>query len=252
MSRIQTLPKHAVYEGNLVLVNARHPLHPGYHMSFAPVCGRSDMLLQRSAWVLLNALMDAIDGWGKIFPVSAWRSQQEQEAIWEHSIKDNGLDFTKRYVAQPGCSEHQTGLAIDLGLNSEHIDFIRPDFPDAGICAQFRKNAARYGFIERYPKGKETVTGIAHEPWHFRFVGTPHAQIMTQLELTLEEYIAFLHTYSPSHPYRLVFGTNNLTLFYLPAEEQADTPFPFGSRQCHTVSGDNCGGFIVTQWEISR
>ena len=76
------------------------------------------------------------------------------------------------------CSEHQTGLAIDLGLASEEIDVIRPNFPYSGVCAAFRKQAADYGFILRYPAGKEAVTGIAYEPWHFRYVGVPHARFM--------------------------------------------------------------------------
>lgn len=72
-----------------------------------------------------------------------------------------------------GCSEHETGLAIDLALAGEEPDFIRPPFPDRGICRRFRQRCADFGFVLRYPAGKETVTGIAHEPWHFRYVGVP-------------------------------------------------------------------------------
>ena len=61
--------------------------------------------------------------------------------------------------------------------------------PYEGICQRFRELAPLYGFIERYPANKEAVTGIAHEPWHFRYVGRPHAQRMTDLGLTLEEYL---------------------------------------------------------------
>ena len=81
-------------------------------------------------------------------------------------------------MALPGCSEHQTGLAIDLGKAAGYIDFIRPAFPYDGVCGRFRRLAARYGFIERYQRGKEEVTGISAEPWHFRYVGAPHAQLM--------------------------------------------------------------------------
>lgn len=107
-------------------------------------------------------------------------------------MAESGEAFTRQYVALPGCSEHQTGLAIDLGRASEHIDFIRPDFPTDGVCGAFRRLAARYGFIERYPRGREAVTGIAHEPWHFRYVGAPHALLLTENGLCLEEYPDFL------------------------------------------------------------
>lgn len=243
------LSKSAVYEGNLILVNPHHPLQLQPRAPLSPLCGQTDMLLQRTALVLLDALMDKIGGWGEIVPVSAWRSLREQEAIWEKSMTENGPDFTVQYVAKPGCSEHQTGLAIDLGLNCEHIDFIRPEFPYTGICGQFRRHAARYGFIERYPEGKEAITGIAHEPWHFRFVGMPHAQIMTELEMTLEEYVRFIRNYTPVHPYHHFTAGRDLELFYLPAQE--DMPLQIYNTLTYTISGDNCGGFIVTQWGAS-
>ena len=128
-------------------------------------------------------------GEGQIVPVSGWRSREEQQRIWDDTLAKEGEAFTRQYVACPGCSEHQTGLAIDLGLAAPHIDFIRPDFPDTGVCRAFREQAGKYGFILRYPAGKEHITGIAHEPWHFRYVGTPHSAIMTRLGLTLEEYL---------------------------------------------------------------
>ena len=77
---------------------------------------------------------------------------KEQQDIFKQSLKDNGRTFTQQFVALPGKSEHQTGLAIDLGLKKESIDFIRPDFPYIGICQQFREKSVPYGFIERYPR----------------------------------------------------------------------------------------------------
>ncbi len=112
--------------------------------------------------------------------------------IEDDTMRKEGARFTESYVAHPGCSEHQTGLAIDLGERREEIDFIRPDFPYTGICQTFRELAPQYGFVERYPKGKEGVTGIAWEPWHFRYVGCPHAQIMTKHGWVLEEYLDYL------------------------------------------------------------
>lgn len=79
-----------------------------------------------------------------------------------------------------------------MGLNKQDIDFIRPDFPYDGICGEFRKVAPNYGFIQRYTEDKEKITGISHEPWHFRYVGYPHSQIITERGLSLEEYIEFV------------------------------------------------------------
>lgn len=176
--------------GSLILVNSDNPLQAALpeHM-LAPIQSKhGSILMERRAGAFLNRLMAEIRGWGSIVPVSGWRSKQEQHEIWENSMKKHGEDFTRKYVALPDCSEHQTGLAIDLGLKSEAMDFIRPDFPYSGICQTFRSKAAQYGFIQRYPKGKEHITGIAHEPWHFRYVGVPHAAIICEKGITLEEY----------------------------------------------------------------
>lgn len=151
--------------------------------------------LKQCAAHSLNRLLRELGGWRQIVPVSGWRTMKEQQHIWADSIKENGRTFTETYVAVPGHSEHQTGLAIDLGRKQEEIDFIRPDFPYYGICQRLRDRAAEYGFIERYPKGKESITGIGHEPWHFRYVGVPHAAIMKENGWTLEEYILFLREY---------------------------------------------------------
>ncbi len=178
----------------LVLINrASAPVEhgEGERERLLPV-GGTDVFLERQAACALERLMERIDGWRAIVPVSGWRSGKEQKQIWEESLRENGMEFTRTYVALPGHSEHESGLAVDLGLKKDVIDFIRPDFPYDGICGVFRELAPDYGFIERYPRGKEAVTGIGHEPWHFRYIGTPHARILTESGLVLEEYAAQL------------------------------------------------------------
>ena len=167
------MPVQQAQCGRLVLVNDKHGLNgvSGRFLELEDI-GASpwgeSVLLESEAAAWLNKLMEAIDGWKYIVPVSGYRSQAQQQKIWDDSVVDSGLEFTEKYVAVPGHSEHQTGLAIDLGLRHDKVDFIRPDFPYSGICQTFRDMAADYGFIERYPEGSEAVTHIGHEPWHFR------------------------------------------------------------------------------------
>lgn len=182
----------------LTLVNAGHPLPPGRPLRLAPV-NRQDkgVLLEAQAARQLNRLLAQLSGspeagWRQICAVSGWRSLREQQSIWDGSLAENGREFTAKYVALPGCSEHQTGLAIDLGLRLPQIDFIRPEFPYDGLAGAFRRLAADFGFVERYPKGKEAICGIAHEPWHFRYVGPLHARQMQRLGMVLEEYLPWL------------------------------------------------------------
>lgn len=169
-----------LYRGDLILVNAAHACCPGEPIPLSPAREGSPVLLARRASTLLGALMAEIQGWEGIVPVSGWRSQNEQKRIYFDSLRENGEAFTRAFVALPGHSEHQTGLAIDLGRRQEDVDFLCPDFPCEGVCQRFLERAADYGFVLRYPAGKEAVTGIAHEPWHFRFVGAPHAGFLAR------------------------------------------------------------------------
>lgn len=170
--RTVSIPREQIFQGPLVLVNRAHPLHEKERSALTSVDPHHPgILLESRARQLLSACIQKAGGQREIVPVSGWRSQQEQQRIWDDSMAEHGETFTRQYVALPGCSEHQTGLAIDLGKAAGYIDFIRPAFPYDGVCGRFRRLAARYGFIERYQRGKEEVTGISAEPWHFRYVG---------------------------------------------------------------------------------
>ena len=245
-----TLKEDAIHSGNLILVNAHYPCRDNTaERTLLPVnTGTDKILLDSDAVKHLACLMDRINGWEQITTVSGWRSMQEQTDIYTDSLKDNGKTFTEKFVAHPGHSEHQTGLAIDLALKQEHIDFICPDFPYTGICQTFRHDAVSYGFIERYPANKESITGIAHEPWHFRYVGVPHAEIMVNNDFVLEEYISFLKKY-PRGKTHYFHKTENecITVSYLEANRTADTQFEIDDNNLYSVSGNNIDGFIITE-----
>ena len=239
-----TLCREDVRRGPLILVNQTHPLARSLRPTLAPAVERDDILLERSAAALLNACVRACGGEREIVPVSGWRSHEEQQRIWDDTMADKGEDFTRRFVALPGCSEHQTGLAIDLGRAARRIDFIRPNFPNHGVCGAFRRLAAGYGFIERYRRDKERLTGISAEPWHFRYVGAPHAQIMLENNLCLEEYAAFLR--DSGARVASVGDGRSARVFYVPCQgETTEIELPEGEAM---VSGDNDAGFIVTLW----
>lgn len=245
-----TLPTYKIHTGSLILVNPRYGFTDRETAKPVPVLEKfCSVRLQRRAVTLLSNLMEEIHGWQRIVPVSGWRSLREQQAIWDDTLKEKGIDFTQKYVAVPGHSEHQTGLAIDLGLKQDRIDFIRPEFPYEGICQTFREKAADYGFIERYPAGKEGITGIGHEPWHFRYVGIPHASVMKKHNLTLEEYILFLsHFPHGREPYLIRAGRQDVMVSYLKASAEGETVLEVSASSPYCISGNNVDGFIITEW----
>lgn len=249
MKKTISLERKNIYRGALILVNADHPLREVDERGLVSVDMRfPDILINRWAANVLQLILWKISAGSSIVPVSGYRSLEEQKTIYADSLRDNGEAFTQKYVALPDHSEHQTGLAIDLGLDKENIDFIRPYFPCEGICDDFRKAAPDYGFIQRYEKGKEKITGISYEPWHFRYVGYPHSKIMAENGFCLEEYIIFLKGCQENR--RLIWRQEDrieTEVFYVPAsEERMEIQLP---ENCvHQVSGNNEDGFIITAW----
>ena len=117
---------------------------------------------------------------------SGYRPYEYQEYILNYNLLKKGLSSYKT-IALPGHSEHQTGLALDFALiiNNMYVD----NFDDSFNEVQWiHKNAYKYGFILRYPKGKEDITGYKYEPWHLRYVGKKIAKEIYESDITLEEY----------------------------------------------------------------
>lgn len=117
---------------------------------------------------------------------SGYRSYNYQQVVLNALIKEKG-DEAYKLVALPGTSEHQTGLAVDFAYyeNGIYNDDVKEDDKEA---IWLKNNCWKYGFILRYPKGKEHITGYKFEPWHFRFVGPKLAKKIYEENITLEEY----------------------------------------------------------------
>lgn len=235
------LTRDLIHQGELVLINPDNLLVDIPKKSTLEPFSREykDILFSKKANQILKNILKDIKATDKIVPVSGFRTKEDQESIYYNSIAENGLEFTQKYVALPNASEHQTGLAIDLGEKKDDIDFIRPSFPRTGICEEFRQKAIQYGFIERYQKEKEIITHISAEEWHFRYVGHPHSKIMADKNLCLEEYIDYLR---------------NKDIIY---DEYEITYIPYSNKEIElelsdydTISGNNIDGFIVTRRKI--
>lgn len=239
------------YQGTLILVNKNYAIKAPEETTRLKTFGYTDEGVQALDYVGLSysLLINKLNAKDEIFCTSGYRSYTEQKNLFEESELENGIEYTQKYVALPGCSEHQTGLALDVALNRGEVDPICPDFPYEGKSNLFRKYAPLFGFIERYPKGKESITGIGHEPWHFRFVGTPHAQIITQNNFALEEYHQFLKQYRYGDNY-LVYKTPEgcARISYIEAGQSGNIQ-AIAENPGTQISGNNVDGFIITQWE---
>ena len=189
----------ALSDWPLTLVNASHPLPAGYQPPLADVPGSEKQLERHAAAALQQMFTDAKAAGVPLYLVSGYRSVAYQQGLFERKVngylaeglsRDEAERQAAAWVARPGTGEHSLGLAADIVSGDWYLshDDLTQDFEQTPQFAWLRENAARYGFILRYPAGKEDVTGVHYEPWHYRYVGeaAPH---IAAAGLTLEEYL---------------------------------------------------------------
>ena len=159
------------YINGILLVNKTHPLPPSY--------GGVDP----TAYAALEKLQRAANKAGHAMPIiSGYRSYQYQVGLYNSYVERDGQAAADRYSARPGTSEHQTGLAYDIGD-------INNNYGNTPGGKWLEKHCAEFGFIIRFPKGKEHITGYMYEPWHVRYVGKEHAKKIMAAGICLEEYL---------------------------------------------------------------
>lgn len=141
---------------------------------------------QKASRVALNAFISMYnaaskEGYGLIIN-SSYRSYEQQQELCDQYRQLYGDSYVEKYVALPGFSEHQTGLSFDIGSTNTNV------FANSKEYEWMQENAYKYGFIQRFPKGYEDVTGFRAEPWHYRYVGKKIAKYIYDEKITYEEY----------------------------------------------------------------
>lgn len=175
----ETLPQEPTVIKGILMASKQYPLPADY----AP--GESKDA--RAAFEEMAAAA-RVDGF-ELVAFSGYRSFERQQELYERYVKNDGQEAADRYSARPGHSEHQTGLAFDIGEKNFEEHYARESFGETEAGKWVASNAHKFGFIMRYPKGKEKITGYMYEPWHFRYLGKELAKELTESGLTVEEYI---------------------------------------------------------------
>lgn len=174
--------------GNLILVNKYHSLSrdfvPSDLQSISPY--GNVKLSMDAAEAFKQLASDAKDEGYTIVGISGYRSYQTQATLYQRYVNKDGRVLADSYSARAGHSEHQTGLAIDVASKDPNI----LTFEQSTAFAWMLEHAHAYGFILRYPKGKEQITGYKYEPWHYRFVGVDLALEIKKSGMTFDEYAA--------------------------------------------------------------
>lgn len=217
-----TADERVMLSNNLLLVNATHPLPEDYVPELIEYNGAKMHPLMRDPYISLRDDVQAKTG-VRIYVASDYRTAEEQAEIIASS--QDGI------AAALGCSEHEAGLALDVyAPYFGGVNFLR-----SSAGRMVNNVCGEYGYILRYPFGKEEITGISYEPWHLRYVGQPHARLMMESGLTMEEYLERL---TPNTWYQ----SGNYLIARLPAD---GLMLPADFAHCD-ISPDNTGYYVVT------
>lgn len=175
----QELPTEPKIIKGIVLANKQYPLPKDYAL------GESEEAREAFNELAAAALTAGIH----LQAFSTYRSYDYQVTLYNRYVNRDGVEAADRYSARPGYSEHQTGLAFDIGEVNHEKHWASSTFGSTEAAKWLRSHAHKYGFILRYPEGKEDITGYMHESWHYRYVGKQVAGEIFKKNITLEEYL---------------------------------------------------------------
>jgi D-alanyl-D-alanine carboxypeptidase len=202
---VSSAASSAVDNGLLILVNKDNPVPADYNPAFVSIPMKyfisdaktdQDHFVAAAAPYLEKMIDDAASDGVSLDIVSGYRSKTYQQGLFQSDVssylklgysESKAESATAQKVAVPGYSEHQTGLACDLGYNGKSN--LTSSYDKTPAFAWLMSHCADYGFILRYPEDKVAITGYEYEPWHYRFVGVDDAKKIMQSGLCLEEYL---------------------------------------------------------------
>lgn len=186
----------ATAKGLLILINKENPVSRDYKPDdlvpvkyFAPNRSEAGRYMREEAAEQFHKLVEAAAAEGhEIVMTTAYRSYGFQQILWDNYVANEGEAAASRFSARPGQSEHQSGLAVDVSSPSVEYD-LTDRFGEIEEGMWLAKHAHSYGFIIRFPKDREDITGYMYEPWHIRYVGEIIASEIYEKDITLEEFL---------------------------------------------------------------
>ncbi len=183
-------------KGMLLLVNKNNPLPKDYRppdmrtprVAFASNDNFEKTLMRKEASYAMEDLFNAAKKDNiELYGISFFRPYFRQYSIYRGVVDAKGEEYANTHIAKPGFSEHQSGLSADLSSKSANLE-LTDSFGQFKEGQWLENNAHKYGFILRYPLGKESITGYSYEPWHIRYVGKCVSSNIFHNKLTLEEW----------------------------------------------------------------
>ena len=236
-----------IYEGMLAMVNSEHEYKfTEDEDNFVKVMEKgnefynvseNDLSLESETVEYLNRMMKDFAEDTGMEDTNIWVVEGRRDYDTQNDIYNSGSS-----VFKAGYSEYHTGRIFDLAVFED--DGTSYYFSPKDDYEWFEENAAKYGFIVRFPENKEEITGEQYRARTYQYVGVPHAEYMYAAGLCLEEYIDIVKGYNTERPLEFGDGEHEYMVYYVSANEKNEIPVPKDYQ--YTVSGDNSGGLIVT------
>lgn len=187
-------PRFTSTDSVLIIANKKHKLPDGYEPSDLTLLtvptAYGDVYMKAEAAQAMSNMIAAANAEG-VYPVvtTAYRDYAFQETLYNGYVESDGVEAADTYSSRPGYSDHQTGLAADISCESNGYS-LNTEFENTAEGQWLAQHAHEYGFVMRYPNGKEAVTGYTYEPWHFRYIGVEEATNLYNSDpnMTMEEY----------------------------------------------------------------
>ncbi|MEG0239984.1 MAG: D-alanyl-D-alanine carboxypeptidase family protein [Anaerorhabdus sp.] len=188
---------HDTYDSLYVIANKTHPLSEDFEPTDLVVpdvlATRDGLELRQEAATALETMFEAAKADDITLRFgSGYRSYSTQQRLFNNYVAKDGEEAANRYSARPGESEHQTGWAVDISDGSMN-NWLKNSFKNTPEGQWLAENSYLYGFVLRYPEGKEDITGYIYEPWHFRYIGIDEALKIKESGLTLEEFYGYMN-----------------------------------------------------------
>lgn len=241
-----------IYKGDLVLVNAQYeykfpegdidPVTVYDHQNDYYSYGDMITSLDSSALVQLNNMIQAFASERGLYATDIF--VQDGYRTYDEQVERHNSGRSKTFEA--GHTDYHTGRTIDLFRIDSTSGSGFSYFSAEGDCQWFAENSGKYGFIVRYPQGKDEITGEKARSYTYRYVGAPHAGYINSNGLCLEEYIELLKQHTNESPLEISENGHSYGVYYVAAAEGDVTDVPVPADKSYTISGNNADGFIVT------
>lgn len=234
-SELVLVDSENIGKGSLAVINSEHAPE-NFYTGLYSAESDSEIYFQNSPSLISETVLPNLKNM-----LNDYRYNTENDNILIYNTTE---EYSEDSIYSENYPESVSGYSFDIAINSSYGDIIEYDGMDSE--GWISENCQNYGFVIRYPQGKENVTGFEYSPYHFRYVGIPHASIMNEKNLCLEEYTEYLKEFTFDKPLEYTLNEKQYYIYYCPATVPSTTVYVPDNCNDYDISGNNYDGYIIS------